>query len=1503
MSALLPPFAEAPHAPAAPSDVEAIATAEPATQRLFNRPPRILRTPPTDEVAIPGPPQQPAARSAPRLLAVIIPIVTALVYFTLAFARSAQGGGLMSTLPIALLSFVSAGAAYWNYRAQRRAQVDAERLYSQSYREALERTRQRLMQLDQQQRACYEENDPDLATLLEIVRGSPAAQNVLRPAERLWERRPHDPDFLHVRVGRGDRPTSLVIKPPAIGTYTRDIEGPLELAAQFGTLRDTPLSLSLTSVGSLGIAGPGGRALDTLRALLWQIAVHHAPGDVRIAAFWESTFDPAWEWLRWMPHTRALDGDQAYRLLARYDRNAEDMGQVLAALLKELKRRSDDEQRGSRFQPHLVVVISFYRRYVEAHPLLAELLRARIAGVSAICLVPAVGDIPGECGAYLDLTSGTPGSATLALAGLGGGRRRLTVDLAGAQPSNELARLLAPVELSDADGAREMPRNVPLLPLLGIADAQAYDPQALWAATPANSWHRVPVGRQSADSMLEIDLNEGAHGVHGMIAGATGAGKSELLLSFLMALAIKHHPDRLNFMLIDFKGGATFRDLERLPHTAGFVTDLSGFLAERALIAMNSELDRRKRQLNAHGVPNIRSYRRAGLDTRGQHMPNLLIAIDEFDEMIRDYPEFQLELIRVAKQGRSLGVHLLFATQQPSLVKEGLLNNLSYWMSLRVNAKEDSKAMIGLPDAAYLGTDTPGRGFLRDKNSGVRMFQSALITAPYQPPAGAGSREVDVTGRQRLISDEQRLVRAIRAHLAQLVADLRGSFGTSRRHAALEHCAEEIGRSCERFLNGRHAAQEARYSVNAALEGFMQLLSGLPHDDGQGEAAAIERRLHEAARNLAHELRGSREQAAEIELIARRMIETFGARYAAAAYPIWSEPLPTMLPLIELLPTAVQHTTEERAVLAEQGDVRNPQPPTRNSAPWLSAPIGALDRPEQARRLPLLYDPMGAGGNLLALGASGSGKTTLLCALALALAAGYAPGDLWLYLVDGAGSGFGLAGHLPHIADVLAPRQHERVERLMDELAGQLEVRRALFQQHGVGSFLQYRERHREQPALPAPPPAILVAIDNIAELTGQNEPALDALKLLMREGRAYGIYFAVTGYGMRDVAPFVPSFETRLALRLNSDDDSTQLIGKDYASRLIRADQPGRAFLRSSPRPIEAQIALPTLRLPAAHSGNIQAGDTEVAYSDVNVELEQAAEQVRRQWQGFCRDNAALLPRSLRLLPALAPLDMLLEDLPPEAAHAVPLGLDGASLRPLLWLPQQTPHLLIAGARSSGRGTLLRALLTSFAQRHSPRELEFVLVDYSLRGLMRFEQSSHTRRFCGLALGKETRDVALIGDREELAAVLQQLLGELAERTRRIRRGEPLELRTIVAINNWDLLTPLDAALTAALGGLEQYARRGADIGLHCVVTGGDFGGAASGLIKTLRAGSLEALMGRPADGSPHAAAIARRFKAVLSGTLPPGRGFLIEAGQPPRVIQFAHAEAGQPPLLPSNL
>ncbi|WP_129671619.1 FtsK/SpoIIIE domain-containing protein [Candidatus Chloroploca sp. Khr17] len=1440
---------------------------------LFNRPPRILRTLPDDEINIPGPPQEPTMRGGMRLISILIPLISSLVYLGIAGARSstAGAGSMLSALPIVVIGMLTGGAAFYTYRQQKREYEAALVTYRETYQAALEKIRRQLQQLERQQRSYYEENDPDLKTLLQIAHGEINKKNEPVPSSRLWERRPEDADFLALRIGRGDRPTSVTIKPPSVNAYTKDVEDSLLIAEQFRLVRDVPVSLNLRTVGSIGIAGPDGRTLNLLQALIWQLVIHHSSSEVRIAAFWDATFDDSWDWLRYLPHTRPLDGDESYRLLARYDRNPEDSVRVLSALSKELKRRREDDQRGQR--PHLVVILSSYLLHREDYPLFAQLITGRTADISAICLVPEVRDVPSECGGYIDLVhGGSPEHARLGVAGKGGGYSIFKADMATTEQSRELALRIAPVELADTDGGREMPRNVPLLSLLGILDAATYDPQILWAKAPTDSWHPVPVGAQGAGVPMEINLNEGIHGVHGMIAGATGAGKSELLLSFLMALAIRHHPDRLNFLLIDFKGGATFRDLEALPHTSGMVTDLSGFMAERALIAMNSELDRRKRLLSAKGVPNIKSYRRAGFDQRGEPLPNLFIAIDEFDEMIRDYPQFQDELIRVGKQGRSLGVHLLFATQQPSLIKEGLQNNLSYWMSLRVNSKDDSRTMLGLPDAAQLGTDTPGRGFLRDKNSGVRVFQSALITSTYRQVTGRSTSEIDLTGHLRINTSETRAQQMFEVELDDLVNQLKTTLTESGRNklieASIASMCKQFNELFERNLTETELKEQHR-TTRAAIDLFLQALHQLSYDPKEmSEAEAIDHQINLASRKLITLLMGNREQISEIRLVARHMVEAQGARYAAQKYRIWEEPLPATLPLAELMQRS------------------------GGKANWLDVPFGVVDQPELACHDLLTTDLAGAGGNLLALGASGSGKTTLLQTIMLALAHSLSPTELWFYVIDSTGAGIGLQGKLPHLAHVLGPRQHLLIERMFVELQNQLEDRRTMFQQQGVASLSQYRERYSRQPdGLQPPPPALVIVIDNLAEVTNQNELVLETLKTFMRESRAYGIYFLVSAYTMREVGSLLANFETRIALRLNSDDDSAALIGKDYASKLIKPDQPGRAFLRGTPRPIEVQLALPALRSrKVAADVDVQAEEKEVAYSDLVEELQRSADLIRATWQHIMASGDPRKPQGLHLLPPTVEVGTLLTQLPPDSSPTIPLGIESASLQPLLWSLEQNAHLLITGGLRNGKRSLLRTLILAATRRMALDDVEFVLVDYSMRALRDLAALPQVRTFAELTLAnKEVRDITVVTEKDEFLAVLQKLTGELAERLNLLRRGLPITRRTIVIIHNWDLVAQ-DNPMTTAF---DPFVRRGSDVGLHCVISYTDPMSLNSGtLLRAVRASAIEVISGRPpSDSAPYAPPITKRFKSVLASEMPPGRGFVLETGQPARLVQLAYA------------
>lgn len=1453
-----------------PTYPSAVQPAEP--ESLFNRPPRILRALPREEVVIPAPPRPVGPSMNIQLATVVLPVLTAVMYLIVMAARGGQQANVWLSLPMVGVSFASAGLGIHNYFRQRRLREQKLREQAQSYDDALRSLRERLSELHQQQRAIREANDPELATLARIAEGELDTAGNRQPAQRLWERRPTDDDFLAVRIGRGNVPTSITIKPPQSNLleYTADLRRAIELANEFAVVADVPLTATLRTWGSLGVAGPSGKALEFTRALLWQLAVHHSPKEVRIAAFWDSRFDTSWEWLRWLPHTRSLDGSEDYRLLARLDSQPEALQEVLGALSREFQQRAE-QPAAVATRAHLVLVVGDYQHYGRTiQPFVQVLQQGARLGSTAICLVDAVRQVPGECGAYVDLSQ-TP---TLAVAGPSGGMYPFTPGSADRPSSNRLARALAPVTQIEADGRRELPRSVRLLPLLGIHDAKAYDPQQLWHKLPQNSWHPIPCGLRDATEALEINLNEGFDGVHGMIAGTTGSGKSEFLLTFLLALAIKHGPDRVNFMLIDFKGGATFQGIEALPHTAGVVTDLKGNMAERALIAINSELDRRKQRLAQASqvtpkvdVPNIREYRRHGFEQQPHFgpMPNLLIAIDEFDEMVRDYPDFVTELVRVAKQGRSLGVHLLFATQQPSLIKEGLTRNLTYWIALRVTGTDDSKTMVTIPDAAYLTTETPGRGFFR-VGKRVVQFQSARITVPYQPPThGSDLGYVDVTGRWQPISKQDRRVAKLRDALGTLLG-----AAQQPQPATLQQLTTTF---LQTYQNFDHTGMQRRKPYPGSESQLQQRISelfnsylvGAEQPEGEGARrdidGLVEQLLTLMHADITHEH--------ELALITQAMMNdpSTGVGYAAARYPIWTEPLNAEIVLADLLgyPSATR---------------------------WLQAPIGLLDLPATAQQQPFVLDLANRDGNILILGSASSGKTTLVRTLMLALAATHSPADLWIYAIDPTSSGCGLmplnskteevsasSCRLPHIADSFTAAHTSKVERLLIELQDHIRQRLSLLQQHGVDTLAQLYERRSTLDTLP---PGILVVIDNIAELTAAQPEVVDTFKALIRDARKCGINFVVTGYTWRDVAPIQSSFETRIALRLNDAADSEAVINKAYAAR-ISPEQPGRAFLRTSERPIELQIALPVLR----HLDGTATADpaTSMAYSDTGPTIQAAINLVVER----CAAVVAGRPQPLRSLSTRVELSELLVQSRPAAVElGTPIGIDSISLQPVqLDFATKTPHLLIAGGPRSGKSELLRTIITGLATRYEPGELQLVLVDYRRRVLQRFAHLEHVRA-TALTLpaaggaAAEQRAVKVITNEQEVRALVTDLAGEM---TRRVGSGI-LGPRIVLVISNWDLLQDT-YSLWKPLG---TFVMQGRDLGLHLVVTGAEYGGFTStDMLKMARLERCAIYLGQPSESSTVASTLGIKLpRQAAQLEMPPGRGYLTLQGQV-QLVQFA--------------
>lgn len=1414
----------------------------------FNRPPRILRLLPRDEIEIPAPPRDIAATATRQIIMILLPLLTAGLYLVIAVGRGGQGGSLWLSLPIIGISLVSAGLGFYNYRQQQRRQHETQQAQENGYIEVLETIRHRLVILDQEQRTIRFQNDPNLNDLLLIACRSAGTDGIERPGLRLWERRPSDGDFLSLRIGRADLPTSITIKTPQANEFEASalMRRAFSLVETFSIVRDVPLTLSLLERGALGIAGPSGTTLGLVRAMLWQIATHHAPHEVRIAAFWDSRYDNSWNWLRWLPHTHTLDGDDSYRLLAHYNTNPADLQQALGMLAQELQQRI--EQGNGHGRPHIVVVIGDYQHHGIEQQQLVQLLRAgRTLGFSLLCLVEHVFQVPGECDGYIDLGS----SPHLALTGLNGGRYTFTPDFAERQHSVLLAQQhLAPIVQATSDGRRELPRSVRLLSLFeqdngSPLDARTYDPQIRWNTLPAEAWHPIPCGMAGPNEPLMIDLNEGVHGVHGIIAGTTGSGKSEFLLTFLLALAIRHSPDRVTFLLIDFKGGATFGALEKLPHTLGVVTDLEGYMAERALIAINSELDRRKKKLARANMPNISSYRRDHRQWEQVQdfgpMPNLMIIIDEFDELARDFPDFVLELVRVAKQGRSLGVHLLFATQQPSQIKEGLLRNLSYWIALRVTAADDSKTMVRIPDASYLTSDTPGRAFFR-ANRQVVQFQSARVTLPYQPPQFADDLgRVDATGRQQSISTQTLGSEELRTILTRTRIITNDTYVLEtlvdtffEQYQALADTGR-LPRADALTHDPTGTRQIISQILNTSIAQAYQHVASDPHATPliTGETMAL----------LITLMQGEREQVTDLELIVAQMQLQRSADYAATAYPMWMPPLPSNVTLADLFAAS------------------------KTPLDWMQVPIGLVDIPAQAQQQHCVLQPTGSDGNIIVVGVANVGKTTLLRTIALGLAARHSPQDVWFYTIDVSGAGLGMAPlngpRLIHVADALGMHEAGKIERLLIELQGQIDLRRQLLTEHGVDTLNQYRERQHQNSELPLTPPMILVLIDGFTDRL-INEDAREGFKTIFRDGRAYGIGFVISSYSVREIQAVLTFCDTRIALRLNESSDSEATIGKAFATR-IKLEQPGRAFLRTADQLAELQIGLPTFRKTTAEQWHYDPmPDLHAAISEINALITLPAEKC---------------PRPLRALPPLVALDEL-----DAGDTGTPIALDHQSLKPLYFDFTTTPHLLISGGVRSGKSSLLHTIAMALARQYRPDELQFVFVDYRREVFNAVADLPHTRVFeRGTPGSKDSLlPMYVCSNTSELTILVKILVQELKDRQGK-QQKQP---KIVFAVNCWDALAQADST---ALSELAPYALQGHTLGFHCIIDIGTEGFSSTNsnpLLKAIRLERSYIYLGYP-DATFSMPGV--KFpKPPLQGETPAGRGFFIRHGQL-RLAQFA--------------
>jgi len=1386
--------------------------------------PRVREPLPQGEVKIPGPP----TINSPQKFNWFVTLLPVAGILLVAGLYATVSKNFMFAVPMVAMSGVSFITSIVGSQWQRRNQQKDNERKEADYADALRQKREELERWRREQQRVRINTDPDIQTLLSRVESCDS---------HMWERRPDDDDFLCLRLGMGTLASTVTVTAPHPDMPDPRLKEAHSLEAEYAVLPNVPVVANLRN-GPLGLAGSLKGREGVARALVCHLAVHHSPDEVHLLAVYSPNRLRDWQWLKWLPHTYALEEEPRQYLANDYQSTQG----VLKELLEELHRRQNQlfgAQHGERVPtwPWLVVLVEDYS-LVQNDPAINLLLSAegRQLNVTAIFMVDQVHQVPMNCTSIAEYLSSN--QLRYILAGLPAELYLCLPDIADVARSEQLARQLAPFRVQTFQSETVMPANVRLLDLMGIADITAYDAVSAWGRHASDSHYlKVPIGERRGNQPLILDLNHTGHGPHGLVAGTTGSGKSELLQTLVVALALTHHPYDLGFVLVDFKGGGTFSELAKLPHTLGMVTDLGGNLTERALVALEAEMDRRKQMFNDAGVSDIGPYQQLYWQGRVKEpLPRLVVIIDEFAELVTDYPDFMDGLIGIARVGRSLGLHLILATQSPAgVVKQQIWANAKFRICLRVESRNESMEMLHRQEAANLPR-LPGRGYLQVGNNDVfELFQVARVAGRYRKVGDTDTllgkteeriviNEISPLGRRDLLFDsrppkkQQKSDPAVQTDLDVVVEYLAKVAGQMKLARLPSPWPEPLP---ERIALPDLLARERFVGWNGSTWVFEQ--SSQPLTRGKRFCSHCGNELRSTARfcpTCGAELKRACRACGALLRPGARFCNTCGKPLAASVSPVSSVPSP-----------------------------RLPNLPFR---PWLGVLVGLVDDPARQRQEPLLLELNQQDGHLIVVGAPASGKEMLLRTLVVSLARTHAPDELHFYLLDLSGQALQVFERLPHVGSVLVPGDDERVRRLLRRLLDALDERKALCLQNQVDDLVRLREL---QPA--RTPPAVVVIITGFSEFRTLYQDELLQLMRLIREGGPYGLHFILVGDRAADIPPAITTVVSRrIALRLADVDEFTMVLGSRIKLGKEQRFPAGRGWVGRPP--LEFQAAYP--------------GEKEDEASQV-IELQQLAEEMDKAWQG-------LRPEPIEVLPDKVPLSRLLAafSVPntplPRPRLAVPVGLDAVRLRPVLVdLVNDGPNFIVASTPQGGKTTLLLTWLLSLAEFNSPQQVQFVLVSGRRNSLGPLKDLPHVLGFCRTA-------ESFVQD-----GVLTCLAAEIERRNALLNESASaleMEAHIVVVFDDYEDFFQGAGEDKNVQEKLALLAKRGRDVNVHAIVAGPlpDLGGVAfrDPLVKQLKIGRSGFLLRLLEAGEQNPLGL--RVRAADIQQIPPGRGFVVRSG-----------------------
>ena len=567
----------------------------------------------------------------------------------------------------------------------------------------------------------------------------------------LWEREITQEDFLDLRLGVGSTELKGKITTPEEHFSLKSddlLKEVYKVGTESRTLENVPVSLNFINRNITAIIGSGANKKQFIEGLLLQILAFHSYEDLKIIIFTNEQNEGNWDYLKVAPHN--WNNNRTFRYFAS---NIDEAKEISFEVEKEMQSRKFVDHNGKmepsavdyrQYKPYYLIITDDYKS-VRDIELIKDVTEMKINyGFSLVVISPRLLNIPNECSAFISVGDRKSGIFENEL--VSNKQKEFVADFDPSLDMFECCKLIANIPIDITKESRVLPSSVSFLEMYNVGMVEQLNILNRWKTNDPTKSLQAAVGLDKSRELFKLDLHEKAHGPHGLIAGMTGSGKSEFIITYILSMALNYHPNEVSFVLIDYKGGGltgAFENKEtgiKLPHLAGTITNLDTVEMNRSLASVQSELRRRQRLFNEArdklDESTIDIYKYQSLYRRGlvnKPISHLIIISDEFAELKDQRPEFMDQLISTARIGRSLGVHLILATQKPSgVVNDQIWSNSKFRICLRVQDKSDSMDMIKCPDAAEL--KTTGRFYLQvGYNELFAMGQAAWAGAQYYP--------------------------------------------------------------------------------------------------------------------------------------------------------------------------------------------------------------------------------------------------------------------------------------------------------------------------------------------------------------------------------------------------------------------------------------------------------------------------------------------------------------------------------------------------------------------------------------------------------------------------------------------------------------------------------------------------------------------------------------------------------------------------------------------------